>query len=196
MHLIRSRSVLSLLLVGAFVALRATSAQAGSVIGSQTFSIDATSLDTSSVATATVFNFTGIATQGSNDGDFTGISSGLLINSGTEVLTTPFTFTFGNAIFGTFTATSLVSDTGNSLPKFRSIELSGIFSGGSLFPGQNDPTPAGLAISLTQSGGPGRPISASFSLVTSPIPEPASVVMMGVGLVGALGLSRLRRKTA
>lgn len=172
------------------------SAQAGSVIGTESFGVNSTTIDTSSITTATIFNFMGIATTNPSTGDFTSISSGTSASStpGPDTMTVPSTFTFGNAAFGIFTASSQVFD--NIVGNTRVFELKGTFSGGTLFPGKGDPAAAILDITLSQVGGPGTAIGTSFTLATKAIPEPASVVMMGVGLVGALGLSRLRRKSA
>ncbi len=113
--------------------------------------------------------------------------------AGSGTFTVPSTFTFGNATFGTFTATGLNFDT--SGVNFRNIELVGTFQGGTLFgPGMDGISNAKLDISLNQVGGPNTAIGATFTLVTTAIPEPASVVMMGLGLVGTLGLARVRRK--
>jgi hypothetical protein len=187
------RTAIALVVVAA---MSAASAQAGSVIGTESFSVNSTTIDTSSITTATIFNFTGIATTNPSSGDFSTIipTSGVSASTGIQSLTVPSTFTFGNAAFGTFTASSQVFD--NVVGNTRVFELKGFFSGGTLFPGKNDMSAATLDITLSQVGGPGTAIGTSFTLATKAIPEPASVVMMGVGLVGALGLSRLRRKSA
>jgi hypothetical protein len=195
MQLLNVRTLLNVLVAGAIIG--GSTAQAGSVIGGQAFSVGTTTPNASSILSATQFDFKDITTASPNDGDFTSITLGTSAGTGPFTLSLPAgTFSFGNATFGTFTSSALVSDTPSTTTagNFRNIALSGTFAGGTLFPGKNDPTSAVLLISLTQAGGTGRPASASFTLVTQAVPEPASVVMMGLGLAGALGVGRLRRK--
>jgi hypothetical protein len=195
MQRLNVRTLLNVLVAGAIIG--GSTAKAGSVIGGQALSVGTTTPNASSILTATKFDFQTITTSNPNDGDFTTISLGTSAGTGPFTLSLPAgTFSFGNATFGMFTASALTSDTPSSTSSgnFRNIALSGTFAGGTLFPGKSDPVSAILLISLTQAGGTGRPASASFSLVTQAVPEPASVVMMGLGLAGALGVGRLRRK--
>jgi len=98
---------------------------------------------------------------------------------------TPVNLTFdGNTTFATITATGTV--TGPTIPGFANFV--GAYS--TQFPGQDPVT----LTNLINSGGNilGKSVSATF--VVSPIPEPATVALMGTGLVALLGVG-LRRRT-
>jgi hypothetical protein len=101
------------------------------------------------------------------------------------------TFTFGNAAFGTF-----ASNAGAEVaaPENTATFLfSGVFTPGSFFGGLG-PADAQVLVTLTQGGGPGTAIGFAGTLSISTVPEPAGVLMLGMGLpLGVLWLGRIRR---
>ena len=76
----------------------------------------------------------------------------------------------------------MVTDTASHL----AVDLFGTYTPGPAFAGLT-PTPAEVALAFTQAG---STISASFTV--SAVPEPASMVTMGIGLCGVV--LRLRRR--
>ena len=154
---------------------------------------------TAGLAGATSFTIASMATNGVATGGFTGLPLGTTFTGSTFTLGVPTGFTFTNADFGTFTQTAapVITSTGtnNGVLTSEAFYILGSFSGGVV----GAATPASFTISFTQNGGPGSSISASGTLDIPPIgavPEPASVVMLGVGLVGAAAVARRARRVS
>lgn len=201
MQLINLKSIARSLAVALAVAAIANvpTAKAGSVIGTETFVLDNVKIDTAALKLATTFSVSNITTASPSSGDFNLVPSGLLVDSGPESLVpSPTLFSFGNPVFGYFTATSTIDDSTNLTGKSRSIEFLGTFTAGTGWAmyGKSGISAADLVISFTQVAGPGTPVSGSFTMTTSAIPEPTSVAMLGLGLSGIISLRRFRRKTA
>jgi hypothetical protein len=95
-------------------------------------------------------------------------------------------FSISNAGYGNFVATggSVMAETTNALV----FDTTGTYTPGPLFVGLTA-APADATLAFTQNG---TSISASFALLSTPIPEPVTMVIMGIGLCGAALL--LRRK--
>jgi len=179
----------------AVFAILTTPAKAAFLTGSIGFFSDTTTINSTDVNTATTFSFSTVKggantveTTSPSTGSFAAVPANTVVNSDTLDLNAaggtaaPFLkLTLGS---DSFTATTLLSSTsvgGNT----QVVELQGIIAG----PGFST-TPADFALSFTQAGGPNTAIS--FSGTLSAIPEPASIILMGMGLIGAMGVSRRR----
>jgi hypothetical protein len=176
--------------------LQATPVQADPVVGTQAnIDIDTPTANTNNINTATIFTLGSLQTTPSRTGDYTLVPSGQALGGATLTLATRSTFSFGNAVFGTFTATSLT--TLLNVPGAVGYDIKGVFAPGSGFPASKGSTEADFLLTFIQSGGTNTAISASGTLVS--VPEPGSLLLgltvaVGVGL--ASGLRRRFRAAA
>ncbi len=108
------------------------------------------------------------------------------------------TFTFSDAVFGSWVTTSITDFVFNPITTSLNFNIFGTFTPGTLYPGF-DPGAARIAVGLTQTGGPNSPVSWSATLTSPPfrtaVPEPMTA---GLGLLslGALGAFATRRRQA
>jgi hypothetical protein len=172
----------------------------------------------SAVPINTTFNFvptTGLTANTGNVTTATSITSGapLLVtsivtdNTGLFALishvslTNPTPVTLGatfvkswTTLLGTFTANLTVTDVTRGTTALDIDATGTVTSTNPLF----SATPDFYSASYTQNGGPGSQINASFNNSTTPppqVPEPASIALLGVGLLG-LGFVANRKRGA
>jgi hypothetical protein len=181
-----------LLGTAAAAALAIGTVQAAPLSGSFSFFFTRVVSDTSSLVSGSEINFTAARTD-SGAGDF------LTLPFNLSLTITPKPFTVANASpinftlpgWGSFLGTASGYVPGTDESSFRVL---GIFTPDAMMFPSASATPSDVTISFTQTGGPGRPISATgtFDTEPSPIPTPMALALFGVGLAG-LGLVARRR---
>ncbi len=192
------------LLAPAFVALlvvSGTTAQAAFATGTQGLADNGSpSINSTELSTATAFTFgSPVITTSSESGDFKSVAGNAGLTLATTVLNlaSPTTFSVGNAALGTFTGSTITQLFSSILPgaQVRAFFVLGTFTSGTNF-GVISRTPASLTISFTQStinGVSSFSDSSTLSIPPTTVPEPASVAMLGLGLVGSIGFAARRR---
>ena len=197
--------MLRTLLAPAFVALlvvSGTTAQAAFATGTQGLADNGSpTTDTGNLSTATTFTFGApVKTTSSESGDFLSTPGNVGLTLATSVLSlaSPTTFSVGNAALGMFTGSTITQLFSSILPgaEVRAFYVLGSFTSGTNFGTPSSTTPASLTISFTQStinGVSSFSDSSTLSIPPSAVPEPASIAMLGLGLVGSIGFAARRR---
>jgi hypothetical protein len=174
------------------------SVEAAIVLGDQGFAdLGPTTANNANLSLATSFTIGSWLNNNSNTLDFSTYTPAFtLLQFNVPLnLANITSFTFGNASFGTFTASSYVVTT--STATNVSFLIYGTFDPGTNFPGtKQDLTPTSLNIGFTKAG---TAVSASGTLSSPPVglavPEPASMTLAGLGALGlAFGAYRRRQQ--
>jgi PEP-CTERM motif len=196
--------VMRLSLATVLLSLVVGQARAG-IVGTQAFAdIGTPTVNTGDINTATAFTIGDLVSTSSNTGAFAGMPSQTL-GSVTFDTTVPGSLSFGNAVFGTFTSTS-ITEPGN-IPGSVTLYIVGNYTPGT-YVGGGSSTTASFTVDFTQTPAHTGSISDSGTFATPPAsppnvggssaPEPSSVVLglIGVGIVGACRLVRRRSARA
>lgn len=173
--------------------------QAGMIVGSQGVAVVITPITANNgndIATADVFSGLSFTTTASQGGSFGPGVVGQTFGAVSLDLSSIGSFSFGNALFGMFQATSF-TDTGfDAIDKSRGFLIVGTFTPGTGLPAGLTANSALLSISFTQVGGPTSAISLSGTLTTpapSQTPEPSTIVMLGT-IAGPIAFGVWRRR--
>jgi len=181
-------------------------AVAGPVIGSQGFfDSGSPSTDTGNINTATTFTIAFMESSSSSTGIFAGLPTQFIGTVGPFSLASGAnsTLTFGSALFGTFTSTT-ETVLANTVGASGTLSL---YFLGNWTPGSYEASvpPGSYASSFTFSATQ-TPVangaisdSGTFAIPPAPlpgVPEPAAVIVFGLGGVGLAGFRTLRRRCA
>ena len=180
----------------------ATSAQAAPINGSVALgaagAVDGADLFSStSITFSTRAGGANTANINATTGDFNNLTGSLATISPVPVTAASgITLTFDGQGSFTGSLTSFTFSGGGGAAEFLAVTFIGTFTPTATFGGGTfSPTVTSLSLTLTQDR-PGSAIGVGFSLAAPAVPEPASVAMAGLGLVGIAGASlRARRKS-
>ena len=147
------------------------------------------------VDTTTSFNLSTPVFTGSPVDDFAVIlPPGVLMSPATFDFVAGTGFSFSDAAFGTFSVVS-VTDLPDAQNGFHEFNVVGTFTPGTAWANAGNVQSANMRWSLTQTGNSddSTSISGTFHSPAQPIPEPALLGLMGLGLAAASFAVRRRR---
>lgn len=190
----RIYTCIALAIAGLTISFTAEAQPVNSLVFSDTGTTLANGSETGNLNTATSFTTSDVSVTG--EGVFAGLGP-QSFNSVSFNLTNPTSLTFGNAVFGTYTSTSIV--VADNVPGFLDVDTAGNWTPGTYsgFSGLTGPVPASLSVTFTQSPAGDGLIGGGESFSISPLassPEPATWSMLGISLAALAGIAYWGRK--